>query len=106
VRRIDTVYRNLRSFEFDIDLPNVNSNSTVSGLVTTTQSFPLGTHIISWGVSSSAVSWQDLVVTFLFVNTDTLRYVLNNPTGGAIDPANTTFQFVTGEFNTDLDETE
>jgi hypothetical protein len=106
VRRLDTVYRNIRSFEFAIDLPNVGSNSTVSGLVTTTASFPLGSHIISWGVLTSAVSLQDLIVTFLIVNTDTLRFVLNNPTGGAIDPASITFQFVTGLFNSDLDETE
>ena len=106
MRRLDTVWRNVRSFEFDIDLPNVGSNATVSGTVTTTESFPLGTHIISWGVLTSAVSMQDLVVTFLFVNTDTLRFVLDNPTGGAIDPANITFQFVTGEFNSDLDQTE
>lgn len=105
MRRLDTCYRNVRAFEFDIDLPNVNSNATVSGTVSTTASFPLGTHIISWGVSSDATSMQDLVVTFLFVDTDLLRYVLNNPTGGAIDPANITFQFLTGEFNTDLVET-
>lgn len=106
MRRIDTIFRNIRCFEFDIDLPNVVSNGTVSGLVTTTASLPLGTHILSWGFLTSAVSLQDLLVEFKIVNTDTLRYVLQNPTGGAIDPANITFQFVVGTFNSDLDETE
>lgn len=106
MRRLDTCFRNIRAFEFDIDLPNVGSNSTVSQDVTTTESFPLGTHVISWGVSSDATSMQDLVATFLFVNTDTMRVTLNNLTAGAIDPGNITFQFLTGEFNSDLDQTE
>lgn len=106
MRRLDTCYRNIRAFEFDIDLPNVVSNGTVSQDVTTTETFPLGTHVISWGVLSDATTLENLVVTFLFVDTDTLRVVLFNPTGGAIDPANITFQFLTGEFNSDLDQAE
>ncbi len=105
MRRLDTVYRNIRSFEVDFDYPNVNSNGTVSQDFSTTQSFPVGTHIINWGFGEDAQSVEDLLIQFLFVDVDTLRMVLQNPTGGAIDGGQILTQFVTGEFNTDLVET-
>lgn len=104
MRRLDTVYRNVRNFEVDIDFPNVGSNGTVSADVTTTQSFPLGTHILQWGFGSDASDIDDLLLQFKFVSVDTLRYTLQNPTGGAIDPGNITMQFCVGEFNSDIAE--
>lgn len=105
MRRLDTVYRNVRSFEVDFNYPNVGSNSTVSQDFTTTASFPVGTHIIQWGFGEAAGVLEDLLIQFKFVGTDTLRMVLTNGTGGAIDGGTILTQFVTGEFNTDLVET-
>lgn len=104
MRRFDTVFRNIRSFEVAVDFPNVNSNQTISNDVVTTESFPLGTHILSWGFGSDATDIDDMILQFYFVDTDTLRYTLQNPTGGAIDPGSIDVQFVTGEFNPDLVE--
>lgn len=105
MRRLDSVYRNIRSFEVDFDFPNVNSNSTVSQDFSTTATFPVGTHVIQWGFGEAAGVLEDLVIQFKFVAADTLRMVLNNPTGGSIDGGTILTQFVTGEFNTDLVET-
>ena len=105
MRRLDTCYRNVRNFEVDIDFPNVNSNQTISGDVTTTQSFPLGTHILQFGFGSDATDIDDMIIQFKFVAVDTLRYTLQNPTGGAINPGLITCQFCVGEFNSDIAET-
>lgn len=104
MRRMDTCYRNIRMFEVDIDFPNVNSNSTVSGDITTVESFPLGSHIMQYGFGSDATDIEDMILQFKFVAADTLRYTLQNPTGGAINPGIITTQFCIGEFNSDLVE--
>lgn len=105
MRRLDTVYRNLRLFSVDFDYPNVNSNSTVTQDFATTAGFPIGTHILTWGFGSDATGIEDLLLQFKFVDVDTLRMTLTNGTGGAIDAGVITTQFVTGEFNTALEET-
>ena len=105
MRRLDTCYRNVRLFEIDFDYPNVGSNGTLSVDITTTASFPLGSHIVSWGFASDAQAIEDMIIQFILVDTDTLRMTLINPTGGAIDGGVITTQFLVGEFNTDLLET-
>jgi hypothetical protein len=105
MRRLDTCYRNIRLFSVDFDYPNVNSNSTVIQDFTTTAGFPLGTHILTWGFGSDATGIEDLLLQFKFVDVDTLRMTLTNNTGGAINAGVITTQFVTGEFNEDLEET-
>ena len=106
MRRLDTVFRNIKVFSgVAVDFPNVNSNGTVSGDVTTTASFPLGTALISWGFEVDASAIQDMQIQFIFVDADTLRFTLRNPTGGAIDAGSLDMFFVTGEINTDLSET-
>lgn len=105
MRRLDTVYRNLRLFSVDFDYPNVLANGTVVQDFATTASFPLGTHILTWGFGSDATGIEDLTLQFKFVDVDTMRMTLTNNTGGAIDAGVITTQFVTGEFNTDLEET-
>ena len=104
MRRLDSVYRNIRMFEVDHDFPSVGSNSSVANDVTTALSFPLGTHVIQWGFGSDATSLQDLILQVAFVDTNTLRMILFNPTAGAVDPGLVTVQLVTGEFNSDLVE--
>ncbi len=99
MRRLDTCYRNLRLFSVDFDYPNVNSNSTVFQDFVLTQTFPLGTHILTWGFGSDATGIEDMVLQFKFVDVDTMRMTLNNLTGGAIDAGVITPQFVTREFS-------
>jgi hypothetical protein len=106
VRRFDTCFRNIRVFSgVAVDFPNVNSNQTVSASITTSATFPLGTAILTWGFESDATDLQDLQISIVFTNANTLRFVLSNLTGGAIDPASHNMFFVTGEINTDLSET-
>lgn len=105
MRRFDSCYRNVRLFSVAFDYPNVGSNGSLQQDFSTTESFPLGTHVIQFGFGSDATAIEDLQISFKFVDTDTLRMNLVNPTGGAIDGGVITTQFVTGEFNTDLAET-
>jgi len=105
VRRFDSCYRNIRLFTVDFDFPNVGSNGSTLQDFTTTESFPLGSHVIQWGFGSDASAIEDLQIQFKFIDTDTLRMGLVNPTGGAINGGVITTQFVVGEFNTDLEET-
>jgi hypothetical protein len=106
VHRFDTVFRNIKVFQpVSVDFPNVNSNATVSGDISTVSSFPLGTALITWGFLDDASTIQDLQIQILFIDTDTLRFTLHNPTGGAIDPGAFDMFFVTGELNLDIDDT-
>lgn len=63
----------------------------------------LGTHIISWAPTSTATTMDDLIMTLMIVANDTVRLVLHNPTGGAINPDPIDFEFVTGTVNPDID---
>tara|TARA_R110002126_G_scaffold55928_6_gene149909 strand:+ start:11579 stop:11902 length:324 start_codon:yes stop_codon:yes gene_type:complete len=106
VRRLDTVFRNVRVFAgIAVDFPSIGSIATVSGDITTVATFPLGTALITWGFESDASVIQDLQIQFIFINANTLRWTLSNPTAGAIDPGILNMFFVTGEVNTDLSET-
>ncbi len=106
MRRFDTVFRNIKVFQpISVDFPNVIANGTVSGDITTVTSFPLGTALIAWGFLEDASVIEDMQIQFIFINTDTLRFTLSNPTGGAIDAGALDMWFVTGELNPDIDDT-
>jgi hypothetical protein len=106
VRRFDTVFKNIKTFQpVSVDFPIVGSNATVSGDIVTVSSFPLGTALISWGFLDDASIIADLQIQILFINTDTLRFTLSNPTAGAINAGPLDMFFVTGEINTDIDDT-
>jgi hypothetical protein len=106
VHRFDTIFRNIKVFQpVAVDFPLVASNGTVSGDITTVSSFPLGTALITWGFLDDASSIADMQIQFVFVDVDTLRFTLRNPTGGGIDAGSLNMFFVTGELNTDVDDT-
>ncbi len=102
MRRFDTIYQNLEVFRVTIDIPNIVSNGTVI-IDTTATGVVLGTHIVTWAPVTTATTMDDLIMTFMIVATDTVRTILFNPTGGAINPDSIDFEFVTGTVNPDID---
>lgn len=106
MRRFDTVFRNIKVFQpVSVNFPNVGSIATISGDITTVTNFPFGTALIAWGFLEDASIIQDLQIQFIFINADTLRFTLSNPTAGAIDAGALDMWFVTGELNADIDDT-
>lgn len=104
MRRFDTIYQNLVVSRLTIDLPNVPSNGTVVvDTATGVGEAPLGTHIITWAPVTLATSMDDLLMTFMIVAADTVRTVLFNPTGGAINPDSIDFEFVLATVNPLID---
>ena len=95
---INEAYIRLFVIRATIDLPNVPSNGSVA-VDTVVSGVPLGTHFVSWAPTSLATSLDDLIVTWMVVATDTIRTVLFNPTGGAINPDSIDFEFVLGVIN-------
>jgi len=104
VRRFDTIYQNLTVARLTIDIPLIISNGTVTiDTATAVGAAPLGTHIITWAPVSLATSMDDLIVTWMIVAVDTVRTILQNPTGGGINPDSIDFEFVLGQVNSDID---
>lgn len=99
--RFDTVYLGITVSRPTIDFPSIGSNSTVV-VDSNVPGIALGTHIITWAPTSVATSMDDLIVTWMIVAPDTIRAVLYNPTGGAINPDSIDFEFVTGIVNSEL----
>ena len=105
MRRYDTIYRNVKVFQpVSVDFPIIGSNATVSGDLVTVTNFPLGTALLSWGFLEDAVIIEDMQIQFVFIDVDTLRFTLSNPTAGAINPGPLDMFFVTGELNPDIDD--
>jgi len=102
VRRFDTIFEGLTVARVTIDFPSVSSNGTVV-VDTNVPGLALGTHIITWAPLTTATTIDDLLITWMVVAADTLRTVLYNPTGGAIDPDSIDFEFVYGTVNPDID---
>lgn len=106
MRRFDSVFRNIKVFQpVSVDFPSVGSIATISGDIPTVTSFPFGTALIAWGFLEDASVIQDLQIQIIFINVDTLRFTLSNPTAGAIDAGALDMWFVTGELNPDIDDT-
>jgi len=106
VRRFDTVFRNIRVVEVTIDFPSVGSKQAVFvDVPTTAGNAPLGTQILAFTPITTATTLDDLMVQAIVVATDTVRFTLQNPTAGAIDPDSIDFRVVTGFVNPDLVET-
>ena len=102
MRRFDTIYSNPVVSRISIDIPNINSNSTVV-VDSNVPGLALGTHIITWAPVTTATTMDDLLMTFMIVAVDTIRTVFYNPTGGAINPDSIDFEFVTATVNPLID---
>ena len=93
--------RLLPGVETDIDLPNVNSNQTLT-IDHAVTGPALGYHILHWTPTTDASDIDDMIINWLVVTDDEIRGVYQNPTGGAINPGIITFQFVLATLNPDL----
>jgi len=79
----------------EIDIPSIGANGSFTTDFTTLVSVPLGTHILSWAPLTDATSLDDLLIQFMVVDTNTVRFTADNPSAGAVDPDPITFQFIT-----------
>lgn len=105
MRRFDTVFRNIRVVEVTLNFPSVGSKQAVFiDVATTVGAAPLGTQILAFTPITTATTLDDLMVQAIVVATDTVRFTLQNPTAGAIDPDSIDFRVVTGLVNPDLVE--
>jgi len=102
MRRFDTIFENLLVSRVTIDFASIGSNATVT-IDTSVTGVALGTHLISWTPVTDATSMDDLLIQFLVVDTDLIRAILQNPTGGAIDPDSIDWEFLTGTIRAVID---
>lgn len=100
MRRFDTVFRNIQVYTTTLDFPLVLSNSsqTIDIAVPNT---PLGTTVRLIPLSDAS-SFDDMVLQANVVTANSIRFVMINPSAGAINPDATDFGIWTGEINTDL----
>ena len=77
-----------------IDIPSVVANGSFTVDLSVADA-PLGTHILSWAPLTDATSIDDLLIQFVVVDTNVVRFTADNPSAGAIDPDPITFQFIT-----------
>lgn len=100
--RLDTLFRNIAVYTRTIDFPSVNSNSTeVIDVPTPVGGAPLGT-IVNLIPLTDASSFDDMIMQAKVVSVDSIRFTMNNPTGGAINPDSVDFAIWVGEINLDL----
>jgi hypothetical protein len=105
MRRFDQVFRDIRVVEVTLDFPSIGSkNSAFIDEQTAVGAAPLGTQILGFTPISTATTIDDLLVQAIVVATDTIRFTLQNPSAGAIDPDSIDFRVVTGFINPDLVE--
>jgi hypothetical protein len=100
--RLDTLFRNVQVYTITLDFPSVGSQQTQTiDQATAVGAAPLGT-VVSLVPLTDASSFDDMIMTANVVTADSIRFVMNNPTAGAIDPASVDFAIWTGQINTDL----
>jgi hypothetical protein len=106
VRRYDSVFRNIRVVEVTLNFPSIGSKQAeFIDVPTTVGAAPLGTQILAFTPITTATTMDDLIVQAFVVATDTVRFTMQNPSAGAIDPDSIDFRVVTGFVNPDLVET-
>jgi hypothetical protein len=100
--RLDTLFRNIQVYTITLDFPSVGSNSSQTiNQATAAGAAPLGT-IVQLIPLTDASSFDDMILQAKVVTTDSIRFVMVNPTAGAIDPASVDFALWSGQINTDL----
>jgi len=100
--RLDTLFRNIRVYTITLNFPSVGSNATqVIDQATAVGAAPLGT-VVHLVPLTDASSFDDMILEAKVVTTDSIRFIMNNPSAGAIDPASVDFAVWTGQINTDL----
>lgn len=102
MRRFDTVFRNIQVYTVTLDFPSVSSNGSEQiDVPVAAGAAPLGT-VVRMVPLTDASSFDDMVVQATVVTTDSIRFVMINPSSGGINPDSTEFGIWTGELNTDL----
>ncbi len=105
MKRFDSVFRDIRVVEVTLDFPSIGSKQAeFIDVPTTVGAAPLGTQILGFTPITTATTIDDLLIQALIVATDTVRFTLQNPSAGAIDPDSIDFRVVTGFINPDLVE--
>lgn len=100
--RLDTLFRNIEVVTTTLDFPSVGSNGTETiDAATPAGVAPLGT-VVNLVPLTDASSFDDMILTANVVSTDSIRFVMHNPTAGAIDPDSVDFAIWLGQINTDL----
>ena len=100
--RLDTLFRNIEVFTVTLDFPIVGSNSSQTiDAATPAGAAPLGT-IVNLIPLTDASSFDDMVLQANVVTADSIRFVMINPSAGAINPASVNFALWLGQINTDL----
>jgi hypothetical protein len=100
--RLDTLYRNIRVFSVTLDFPSVVAQgSQVIDTATPAGAAPLGT-VVRLVPITDASSFDDMILQATVVSVDSIRFVMVNPSSGAIDPDSTDFILWLGEINQDL----
>jgi hypothetical protein len=98
--RFDTMFRNSRLFTRTLGFPSVGSQQTQTIDVAAANT-PLGT-IITLIPLTDASSFDDMILQANVVTANSIRFVMSNPTAGAIIPTATDFAIIVGEINLDL----
>ena len=100
--RLDTLFRNIRVYTITLDFPIVGSNGSQQiDQATAVGAAPLGT-VVRLIPLTDASSFDDMVLQANVVTADSIRFVMINPSSGAINPDSVDFALWTGEINTDL----
>lgn len=100
--RLDTLFRNINVYTITLDFPSVGSNGTeVIDQATAVGAAPLGT-VVALVPLTDASSFDDMILQATVVTADSIRFIMHNPTAGAINPASVDFVLWTGEINSDL----
>lgn len=100
--RLDTLFRNIEVHTITLDFPSVGSNGTEQiDAATPAGTVPLGT-IVQLVPLTDASSFDDMILQAKVVEVDSIRFIMHNPTSGAINPDSVDFALWHGTINTDL----
>ena len=95
MRRLDTIFRDIKVARPTLNFPSVNPNSTVS-VDLAAVGIDVSDQILCWTPVDDARAFDDLVVQWMCVNTDLLRVTMVNPSGMMISPGVLDCIFVLG----------